>query len=430
MGTELVKALAFGGQGIVKQEGQGGMVVFIPHVLPGDLISYRIAQRKKNYAIGELEALIAPSKDRIEPRCPYFGTCGGCQLQHMSYSAQLQAKRGWIEEALTRIGGVSKAQIPAIAPASEEWGYRRKITLTLFPENNRYRLGYCTAKGGLSAAISQCPIFTSPEDPALSRLQESVGQLIPPSKEYGKLSILKHDEGGHLLHFHFARFPSNLEEICEKLSQAFLGITAASSSKTISWGQVRSSLEIDGLTIHYSSSAFIQAHPDQSACIYRLIVDAAQELKPAMDPPMALDLYCGIGTLSLMLARRGWEVMGVEWNRHAVELAQENAQANGIERASFFQGDVGKWLPQLLKKHQPAMLILNPPREGLQPDTIKALMECRTNDLFYISCMPPTLARDLKALEKAYLVVKVDGFDMFPHTTHVETVVRLQRRVP
>jgi 23S rRNA (uracil1939-C5)-methyltransferase len=433
MSSSIVSNVAFGGQGVIKKD---GLVIFVPFVTSEDTITYQIIKRKKNFATAKLIDIVHPSKDRVEPKCPHFGKCGGCQLQHISYPKQIELKRKWIEDALTRIAGLKNIEVPPVVSSSERWEYRRRITLTLEPCEKMFNVGYYTSQGALDTisadgltlfSVDQCPIFTSSSSPIFSVIQEGIKNLVPKSGAKGRVTLLKNDAEHYSLHFHFDCFPDNVEEMGGKLIEKELisAVIVSSRNKTVKWGEVRNVLQLDGLRIQYSSNAFVQTHPEQSNKIYRLIVESIDQL---LKEGVILDLYSGIGITSLLLARKGFHVIGVEFNKEAVELAIQNALQNQIKNVSFLRGDVAELLPDLLKEYTPSILILNPPREGLSENIIHSILSNPPDYLFYISCMPPTLARDLKALEveKKYKIIHIEGFDMFPQTTHVETFVVLK----
>ena len=419
--------MAFGGQGIIRQE---GLVVFVPFTAPGDVVRYKITQKKKNFAFGESLKVLEPSGERAKPLCPYFGTCGGCQLQHLKYTAQLDMKRQWVEDALKRQAGLVIGDAVKINPAQLQWSYRRRISMRLQPHDGHFQAGYTTNDNKTLITVTQCPIFTYPDDPIIEIVQKLAKKLVPTIPTDGRVIILKDNEGGYLLHFHFKALPENSSDVMKKTSSIhpeIKGILATSPRQTISFGHMQTSFEIEGLKFTLSPQAFIQNHPEQSHQIYSTIMTATEGLKKGK----ALDLYSGIGITSLMLARQGFHVTGIELNRNAVQLAADNAAQNAI-KAKFLAGDVAALLPPILKSERPNLTIVNPPREGLDPAVILALKQNPPQTLIYVSCMPSTLARDLKKLcyhENPYFLKTAEAFDMFPQTAHVETLVVLEQKM-
>lgn len=417
-----VLRLAFGGEGVIHHE---ELVVFIPFTAPGDHISYRIIKRKKNFAQGKLIDILKPSPERTTPKCPYFGTCGGCQLQHLNYQSQLEYKRLSIQDALIRQGKLNNISVPSVIPATQQWSYRRRISLTLKPLKDNYTAGYIAADGLTLLSIDQCPIFVEKDSTIFSQVQEVVRSLIKKDSNDGKLTILKRNNNTFLLHFHFKNLPNNAEQVLANAAKKYsnwTGIIASSTYRTIEFGQLETHLEIADLKFDFSPKAFIQNHPEQSLNIYHSLCKHAAELQPKK----ILDLYCGIGISSLMLARQGFTVCGVETNKEAIRLAQNNTNKNQINHARFIQADVQNVLYPLLDEINPDLVIVNPPREGVDPKVIEALLQYLPMNILYISCMPPTLARDLNLLcKEKYKVDSVEAYDMFPQTSHVETLVKL-----
>jgi len=295
-----VESIAFGGQGIVRCE---GLVVFLPFTAVGDTVSYRIKKRKKNFAFGELIEVLKPSAERVSPFCPYFGRCSGCQLQHIQYEAQLKYKRQWIEDALTRQAGVSHITVPPVVPARQQRAYRRRIVLVLKPHKGHFQAGYTMNASFSLLPITQCPIFTLPPDPIIESVQNIAHALHSQKEMDGRVHLLKESSTSYILHFHFNVMPDNAKAIFEKAVAEHVsisGILATSPKQTLRMGRLETSLTIEGLHFTFSPRAFIQNHPEQSINIYRALIEAAAPKERGN----VLDLYCGIGISSLLLARR------------------------------------------------------------------------------------------------------------------------------
>lgn len=420
-----VLSLAFGGSGILRQN---DLVIFCPFTLPGELIEGVITQHKKNYAIGELTKVFKPSQKRVSPRCPHFGTCGGCQLQHLAYQAQLDVKHQWVEEALHRIGKFPEVYVEPTKASTNEWTYRRHISLTLKPSQNGYEAGYIGFDNKSLLQPAACPIFIKEDIPIFNLVKELSQHLKPKDHLPGKLVILKERSDAFILEFHFKNLPSNSEEVLGRAIEKYpsiSGLICRSLKKTLQWGNPYCKAHMDHLAITYSSSAFIQNHPDTSEIIYRDLIEIAKKCPH----DMILDLYCGIGISSLMLSRIGKKIIGVELSKEAVKLARQNCLDNRISNVEFIQGDVEKVLMTLPKIQNLGLTILNPPRIGLTPKVIEGVLARKPQEIIYISCMPPTLARDLKLFcDKGYKINLIQPYDMFPQTTHVETLVHLKAK--
>jgi 23S rRNA (uracil1939-C5)-methyltransferase len=417
-----VQSLAFGGQGIVRHD---GMVVFVPFTAPGDQVRVRIVKQKKSFAEGQLVEILSPGPERCQPPCPYFGVCGGCQLQHLTAEEQLRQKRNFVLDALQRIGKLRGWEHLTIVPATHVWAYRRHIRLTLRAlAPIGYEAGYVRHDLSGMIPVSQCPIFADPQDPIISILQAFLKQLTPMPGEGAHVSIIRAKPNRYIIAFQFPdrcppecaeRIPQWIQQQRERLA----GVTLNGQA----YGNCQGEFAVDALTIRFSAAAFVQCHPEQSVNVYREVVRLTENCQVKI----VLDLYCGIGVTALLLAQQGCRVTAVEGNPEAVRLANENAQANQIDGVQFLKADVGRVLEGLLTQLSPDLVILNPPRTGLDPTARERLLSKLVKYLIYISCMPATLARDLAAFqERGYQLRECRAFDMFPQTTHVETVVLME----
>lgn len=417
--TGTVSTLAFGGSGIIKD---AGLAIFCPFTIPGEKIEGKITERKKNYALGELTEVIEPSKLRIVPRCPHFGVCGGCQLQHMPIEAQLEWKRVWVKEALERVGGFEDVHVNDVKP-SKPWAYRRRISLTLVPNGNSFKAGYIAQDGRSLVETEVCPIFIEENNPILRDIQAITQELQSPGREHGKLSILKLENEQFILEFHFKKCPPNAEAVLKGALGAknspILGILCRAPGKVLKLGKLSQMMEFEGFEIAYSSSAFVQVNPAQSSDIYRELLKIAQDYSYST----ILDLYSGIGITSLLLSKYAKNVTSIELDAEAVKLAKLNGKVNQVKNVKFIEGSVEDKLPE---SGQFDAILLNPPREGAGVKIMEQIVQLQPKEIVYISCMPSTLARDLKVLrEKGYQIKECLPFDMFPQTTHVEIFVRL-----
>lgn len=415
-----ITALAFGGNGILRHQ---GFVIFVPFTVPGEQITCRIVNKKKSYATAELISINVQSENRIKPACRYFGTCGGCQLQHIPYSAQLEYKRKSVEDALQRIAHIP-IQVSEIVPAQQQWAYRRHITLTLAPLNGHYTAGYIGMDNSSLIAVLDCPIFIEENNPLIEQFQSFVSQLENPSLYHGRAILLKQGTGKYIISLSVNSIPENAVEVCEKFLakyETWQGIQISDHERKVVFGNTKAFCEVAGLSFEYSPNVFIQSHSEQSANIYSYVCNIASNMKNV------LDLYCGIGITSILLAKKGIDVVGVEYNEEAIRLAKENALRNDV-KVRFIQGDVKFLLKDIFKNHTSNLVIVNPPRTGMDSLVTKRLLENGPSEIVYISCLPATLARDLQPFcNKGYEIISCKVFDMFPQTAHVETVVHLKR---
>lgn len=413
-----IESIAFGGEGILRTD---GLVVFVPFTAPGDVVSIEVHSKKKNFARGKLLRLVRPSPARIEPRCFYFGNCGGCQLQHMNYPAQVEAKRFFILDALKRIGKIEVADL-AFHPAIEQWHYRRHIRLKLKKEGQGFKAGYTGCDPSQFIQIAKCPIFLPSEDSLLGTLEPLLSNLSNEGIEEGSLRLIKTDKEKFILAFSFFPvLPANFQQVLN-LHPKWQGVVASSPNEKISVGDVNCETEFLGLKAHFSPFGFLQNHPQQSENLYRAILDALPQSYEKI-----LDLYCGIGITSLLFAKQNKKVWGVELHPETLALAKENARLNNLT-VHFIEGKAEIEGTRIMKEERPGAVLCNPPRTGIDPKLLQVLIAEKPACIVYVSCMPSTLARDLqKLLHAGYQITSIQGFDMFPQTTHVETLVVLKK---
>jgi 23S rRNA (uracil1939-C5)-methyltransferase len=374
-----VERLAFGGAGIVKQA--SGRIVFVPGTIVGEQITYTETQVKSRYALGRLESIVSPSPARVKPQCAYYGRCGGCQLQHMQYEEQVRWKRQWVFDALTRVGGVkslSSADDVHMTPAAKPYEYRRRVTCQRISNGKKTEIGFADNDNAF-LAVDTCPIF--------STKPLSTFRAVEMKDDPERVVIVKD----------------------------------ASPEWTMS----------NGLRLRYSDHAFVQAYDEQAEALYQTAIS-----RVPLECTRLLDLYCGMGATSLLAAkaRPKCHIDGIEVSPEAIALAKGNARANGLaNRVSFLCGSVETNIFRITGSRvndTPDTVLVNPPRTGCDASVLDAMGRCRSiSNIIYISCMPSTLARDVRMLteDHGFSVQYVHAIDMFPQTTHVETVVHLIR---
>lgn len=414
-----IESVAFGGDGVARSE---GLVIFIPFTLPEETVTASIYQKKKNFARGSLKEITAKSPHRITPPCSYFSKCGGCQLQHASYPHQLELKKKFVEDSLTRIGKIS-FPVPAVAPSSDPFSYRRHISLKIQKPNGKWQLCFASIEGD-PLAIYSCLLFHTPNDSILEELQKKISKLDPLAPFFGRLKLIKIDDG-YVAAFSFENSLSQKEEaaISSLYSDTSLkGLYIETPAKKSEVGHVNLSFTCNDLHFSYSPFSFVQNHKEQSEKIYELILSLLKDRKKV------LDLYCGIGVSSLLLAKEDKEVIGIEINPYAIEMAKENANKNNLSTVQFFCSAAEDSSEELIKEFTPDSALVNPPRTGLDLAVRQSLCFPSIRQIVYVSCHPPTLARDLAFLQtEGFILETLQSFDMFPQTTHVETVVSLIR---
>jgi 23S rRNA (uracil1939-C5)-methyltransferase len=408
-----IEDIAFGGEGVARQE---GLAVFIPFTLPQEKVQATIIQKKSKFARASLEQILEKSPDRIEPLCPYFSRCGGCQLQHATYAKQLEIKRKFVSDSLARIGKIS-FPVPPVHPSCKPFSYRRHISLNLKPVEGSWRLCF-TSFDLKPLAISQCVLFHKPLDSLLSQMQ-TIASGIPFAS---RVKLFKAQEK-YICAF-FCEEPIPQELLSPLLSiDSIQGLIVQTPEKTLEWGDCHLTFSCQGLLFSYSPFSFVQNHPEQSEAIISLILELSQESQKV------LDLYCGIGVSTLALAKKGKDVIGVEVNEHAILLAKQNAEQNNLPSALFFC-EPAERCQKHIESFQPDMVLVNPPKTGLDLKVLQELSSKHIEKIIYVSCHPATLARDAALLLKMhYDLVLVQSFDMFPQTTHVETVIMRKRLI-
>lgn len=415
-----VLALSSEGQGVLRHN---NFVVFVPFTAPGDTIRYRILQQKKNFAQGELLEVLRPSPSRTIPLCRYYGRCGGCQLQHMTYEAQLESKRQIIVDSLKRIGKFTDVNVLPVIPATLNWAYRRHITLKIRYEGDFLAAGYIAVDNISLINIEHCPIFIPENDPTIQEVQSLLKNFSSKGFSEGTAVLFKAGDDQLILSLYFDKTMTFETESIESFLKQYphwSGIVIHAGGKKMIWGKSTSIIKIDEMRFACSPDVFTQNHPEQSLKIYQQISHIVSQ------PPgsKVLDLYCGIGITSLLLAKQGYEVIGIEYNQESIVFAKENVRLNGLSTAQFIQGDVEKVLLSKLKKDQAQVVIVNPPRVGITPQVAEEIIRRKPQEIVYVSCMPSTLARDLTYLcTKDYKLSLVQPYDMFPQTSHVETLV-------
>ena len=430
------------GMGVARLEGR---VVFVPHTIQGERWKVRLEKVTKNVAWGRGVELLCPSARRVPCDCPLAGRCGGCQFRHMTYEEELWAKHQRVADALERVGGVH-LDLPPVLGAEAPLRYRNKVQFPVAMEKNGLAVGYYRPRSHQVLDAADCLLQP-----------DSVTALRAALKEWmERYSVPAYDESegtGLIRHFYVrtnrageslccvvvnGKKLSHEEELVDALRQAQPGLAGVvlnintkdtnvilgDRDRTL-WGRDWLEEELRGLKFRLSVPSFFQINRAQTERLY----GAALDFAGLTGRERVLDLYCGIGTISLCLAQKAGRVIGAEIVPQAIEDAKENARRNGIENAEFFCGDAGAVAQKLAKEGvRPDLICVDPPRKGLGPEVPAILAAMEPERIVYVSCDPATLARDVKRLEElGYRAVKAQSVDLFPRTAHVETVVLLSR---
>ncbi len=364
------------------------LTVFVSLAALGDQLRVRIKEKKGKIAFAEIVEVIKPSPHRIEPKCEYFGRCGGCDFQQMNYEAQLEAKVAIIRDCLSRIGKINYEKEIEIIGSPQEYEYRARAAWHI--DTRQKKIGYFQRNSHQVIDVKECPILTPELQNILTELRETV------------------------------EWESFWAEIVE-VEAANSGGEISIYSNEIVEPTDEINFQSKGNTYFYDAQSFFQGNP---FLIESLIETATKDAKGET----ALDLYCGVGLFTLPLVKKFGKVIGVEGYERAVDFARKNIENARIEHADIFAENVGDWLAEnAADLHEIDFVLLDPPRAGTEKEMIENLLKIKPKEISYVSCEPSTLARDLRILSENYSIESITAIDLFPQTHHVETVVRLKR---
>ncbi|MDR7606759.1 MAG: 23S rRNA (uracil(1939)-C(5))-methyltransferase RlmD [Armatimonadota bacterium] len=444
-GQELVlrvDRLSYGGRGVARAD---GYVVFVPYTAPGDLVRARLVRAKRSFGEAEVVEVVEPSPDRVAPPCPYFGRCGGCAWQHLRYEAQLAAKEQIVRESLERLGGLQGVPVRPIVPAPRPLGYRNKMEFAFHPEAilGLHVPGHFDRVVEIDECLLPSPLASAVLREVKAFVREHHLSCYDHRTRQGFLRHLVYREGvrtGQVLVAVVTApgpFPDG-PELARRLVQRYpqiRGVLWAQSGSLsdavkvdrleVLRGESTIEEELGGLRFGIGLETFFQTNTEQADRMLQLALEMA-ELRGG---ERVVDLYCGVGTFALALARQAGFVWGVEVVASAVQAAWDNAARAGIRNVEFVQGEVRHVLPELVARAgTPDLVVLDPPRSGAGGKVMRKVGRAGPRRVLYVSCNPTTLAPDLRELVPfGYRVVAVQPVDLFPQTYHVETVVLLER---
>jgi 23S rRNA (uracil1939-C5)-methyltransferase len=418
-----VERIVTGGDGIARAS--DGRIVFIPRTAPEEQVEVQYTEEHKQWFRARLVRVVEPSPFRREPPCPYYAECGGCQLQHLQYGAQLSAKSAIVADSLRRLGRVEVAA-PQVVPSPHEFGYRNRITYLLRRHGGRTAIGYHALDDpSRLVEVDRCPLAEDPINDArasLAKALERLGEHVPEHHEW-RLTFRVSSDSSVGLSIEGPDRPRDIERaVTQSLVDGGLSalwmindqgrIIAHAGATTLSerWGAYE---------IPLAGTAFVQVNRDGAEKLDPYVLEQCR-IASGMS---FVDAYCGFGLRSFEIARLGATVVGIDSDRHAVGTAMVIAAEKNLA-ARFIADRVESSLPGELPA---GTVILNPPRSGIAPETVGALLTAPPDRIVYVSCNPATLARDLKNLSGVYVVEACRAFDLFPQTSHVETVVTLNR---
>ena len=437
--TGTVEGYSSEGLGIVRVE---GAVVFVPQAVRGEAVDLRITKVMKSSCAGEIVRIHAPSPERARPECPYYGRCGGCDFQHLSYPEELWAKRRRVQDALTRLGGAD-VEVEEILGAREPTCYRNK---SQYPVGPGGVIGFYRARSHQVVPIERCLIQPEVSD----RTAGAVGDWM---RRY-KVSAYDESTGRGLVRHIYVRVNGAGESLCCVVANGkqlprepeLAALVQAAAPRTVGvvlntntrpgnvvlgdryrtiWGRDYLMDTLCGLEFKLSVPSFYQVNRAQAEVLY----GKALEYAGLTGEETVLDLYCGTGTITLCLARRAARAIGAEIVPPAVADARENAARNGIGNAEFLCADAAEAAARLESQGlRPDVITVDPPRKGLSPEVIASIAAMGPERVVYVSCDPATLGRDVKIFGGfGYKAERACAVDMFPGTRHVETVCLLSK---
>jgi 23S rRNA (uracil1939-C5)-methyltransferase/tRNA (uracil-5-)-methyltransferase len=382
-----IEALSNLGAGIAKPE---GWVVFVPFALPGERIRAKVWRNETNCTHADLVEILEPSPDRIEPHCPHFATCGGCQYQHLPYEKQLEWKTRQVGELLWHMVGI-EAEVKATIPSPKQWGYRSKIT----PHFQRPKPGEDFPIGFLEfnrrtrlVDIYNCPIA-----------MDEINEVLQPIRDDVKRRAAEYKKGATLL-------------------------LRATEDRVETDHRAPVSEKVGDLKFNFLAGDFFQNNP----FILDSFTGHAAEQAKGPNQKYLLDAYCGSGLFGLTLAKNFEQVVGIELSETSADWARRNAKTNGIENASFIASSAEALFADITFPPEQTSVLIDPPRKGCSVDFLHQLFDFGPSRVVYVSCNPATQMRDLKSfLEKGYKIESIQPFDLFPQTRHLECVIALSR---
>ena len=438
----LFEDLTHDGAGVAKVE---GYPLFVPNGLPGEKAKIKVIKVNKGYGFGRLMEITEASPYRVEPECPIYKECGGCQLQHMSYEGQLKAKEKQVSDVLQRIGKLENVKVHPVLGMENPWRYRNKAQVPIGEHEGGLIGGFYQQRSHQIIDMKACIIQQEKNDEVVKKVKEICNingvRAYDEQKHKGELRHIMARYGlksGEVMVVLVTRTneltgkKKIIEEIVKRIPGVKSIVQNINSKKTnvifgdetkVLWGEEVIYDSIGDIKFAISAGSFYQVNPEQTKVLY----DKALEYADLTGEENVIDAYCGIGTISLFLAQKARKVYGVEIVPEAIEDAKKNAELNGISNVEFAVGEAETVIPEWYENGVVAdVLVVDPPRKGCDDKLLQTIINMKPKKVVYVSCNPATLARDLRVLEDGgYQTVEVQPVDMFPQTMHVECVAQL-----
>lgn len=424
--------MVYGGEALGKYKGK---VVFVNGGMEGELVDIRITEQKRDYLRGNIIEIIQPSSQRVSPLCKHFGLCGGCQWQYIDYSQQLRFKEKIVYDQLVRIGGFDRPEIMPIIGMEFPWQYRNKARFIVKTTHQGFTIGFHQIGTRDVVDIDYCHLISKQMNEGYSVLRKVIKERFKPFYAYCAVEIKALDEGIMVFFITSPKFHLNLGEIVEAIQNIPIikGIHHLIVDKnelatlTTYFGSQMLTYALEGITVQAQPTSFFQINLLQAQKLFK---ETIRLLNP-QESHQVLDGHCGVGTLTLLIAQKAKEVIGVDISASSINDARMNALLNQIKNVHFLQNSLKQAIVQLDNFNSGGKfdsVILNPPRDGIiERQVIQWLLQTKPAKIIYISCNPTTLARDLKLLcQGSYSLNAVQPVDMFPQTYHVESIASLQ----
>ncbi|MFC5713050.1 23S rRNA (uracil(1939)-C(5))-methyltransferase RlmD [Thalassorhabdus alkalitolerans] len=431
------------GAGVAKVD---GYALFVPNALPGEQAKVKVVKTKKGYGFGKLLEHTKESEYRVEPPCPIYKQCGGCQLQHLSYEGQLDYKQNQVKNVLQRIGGLENVTVHPTLGMEDPWRYRNKAQVPVGMEEGGLVAGFYQQRSHQIINMERCVIQDEANDEAVSRVKEIADQYgIKAYDEKIHKGTLRHIVARHALNTdqlmvvlvtkgtelpnkkniidEIRQALPNVKSIVQNINPKRTNVIFGEQTKVL-WGEEYIYDTIGEIKFAISARSFYQVNPKQTKVLY----DKALEYANLTGRETVIDAYCGIGTISLFLAQKAKHVYGVEIVPEAISDAKRNAKLNHMDNVDFAVGEAEEVIPwwHTAQGITPDVIVVDPPRKGCDEKLLETIIKMKPERVVYVSCNPATLARDLKILEEGGFETKeVQPVDMFPQTAHVECVSQI-----